>query len=41
LQQGLNLSERLGDNQSQVLCSNSLGIARVVAGDPQAGTNGR
>jgi hypothetical protein len=36
LQQGLNLSEKLGDSQSQVQCSNSLGIAHIVAGCPKA-----
>jgi tetratricopeptide (TPR) repeat protein len=36
LQRGLELSERLEDSQSQAFCSNSLGIAHVVAGDPQA-----
>jgi tetratricopeptide (TPR) repeat protein len=30
LQQGLQLSERLGDHQSQALCFSSLGIAQVV-----------
>lgn len=33
LQQGLELSERVGDRPSQALCANSLGIAQVVLGD--------
>ncbi|HEY9647006.1 MAG TPA: hypothetical protein V6C88_11580, partial [Chroococcidiopsis sp.] len=32
LQQGLQLSERQGDRQSQALCLSSLGIAEVVLG---------
>lgn len=36
LQQGLALSERLGDLQSKALCFSSLGIAYLVIGQPQA-----
>lgn len=36
LQQGLQLSEKLGDRQSQSLCYNSLGIAYVLLEQPQA-----
>ena len=35
LEQGFQLSERLGDGQSQALCCSSLGIAYVVVGKPQ------
>ncbi len=35
LQQGLQLSEKLGDRQSQSLCYNSLGIAYVILEQPQ------
>lgn len=35
LQQGLALSEKLGDRQSQSLCYNSLGIAYVILEEPQ------
>ncbi|HEY9859430.1 MAG TPA: hypothetical protein V6D16_07985, partial [Candidatus Obscuribacterales bacterium] len=35
LQQGLKLSERLGDRQSQALCLSSLGIAHIVLDQPQ------
>ena len=35
LQQGLQVSEKLGDRQSQALCSSSLGIACVVLDKPQ------
>ncbi|MCA1994446.1 MAG: tetratricopeptide repeat protein, partial [Coleofasciculus sp. S288] len=35
LEQGLQLSERLADRQSQALCFSSLGIAYVVIGQPQ------
>jgi hypothetical protein len=34
LQQGLQLSEKLGDRQSQSLCYNSLGIAYVTLAQP-------
>ncbi|WP_017716541.1 tetratricopeptide repeat protein [Kamptonema formosum] len=36
LQQGLQLSERLGDRQSQALCGSSLGIACVLLDQPSA-----
>jgi tetratricopeptide (TPR) repeat protein len=36
LQRGLKLSEQLGDLPSQALCANSLGIAQIELGDPQA-----
>lgn len=36
LQQGLALSEKLGDRQSQSLCYNSLGIAYVILEQPEA-----
>lgn len=35
LQQGLQLSEKLSDRQSQSLCYNSLGIAHVILEQPQ------
>lgn len=35
LEQGLQLSEKLGDRQSQSLCYNSLGIAHVILDQPQ------
>lgn len=35
LQQGLQLSEKLADRQSQSLCYNSLGIAHVILDQPQ------
>ena len=36
LQQGLKLSEQLGEIQSQALCFSSLGIAHLVLSQPQA-----
>jgi tetratricopeptide (TPR) repeat protein len=39
LQQGLQLSEQLGDRQSQALCFSSLGTAHLVLSQPQAALN--